>query len=529
MDLLETKLGNRTSTKPWKPRWDPEKSMRLHGWKKSIVDNQNMDKGNREKLEQTPLEDIKEKAATKIQSRLRGNITRRKENNFLDSLISVPYRNTSWKSTDDIIPWKIEKDILKQIINAENMDDIIEELDDLEKEQYKTIQELQKLKANPPEQTTEKTEQMINQLIGYEWWLGKKMQDLEKLLKDIKQLNIFQCNSIKNFILADPKLGMDSEIKELIKPCREHKINIYINAFYELPLELFHPIQNSPSIYSKIESFPDEIFTNYGKSMLRKTLEDFGLMYNDILGKESDGNRIYGETSHREFTPRYSSIRNGELIEDPNPRVPITGKMTSFELLANFYRLSKMDKGIDLKHLKNGNYDIRPSRPRNYPYLVPKRADGRIILEQTLEMFEVNIKSRETIQKYPEIGDQYFMIDFPEEYDLGEKVIENYLDKQIHLMKIYFIYALMGIDDIYSYQQFIIKKIDEIKKNLPINVDELKLWEKWDKLENLKLEDFDKYMEDTKIIDNYEFILNNLPISFFKFMKNRNIKVSEPV
>ena len=40
------------------------------------------------------------KAATKIQSRLRGNMTRRKEDvPWTEPLLSVPYRDTDWKST----------------------------------------------------------------------------------------------------------------------------------------------------------------------------------------------------------------------------------------------------------------------------------------------------------------------------------------------------------------------------------------------------------------------------------------------
>ena len=73
-----------------------------------------------------------------------------------------------------------------------------------------------------------------------------------------------------------------------------------------MPKGLFHPIIENPhSIYSKIESFPDEIFTNYGKSMLRKTLEDLELMYEGIRHDNSDDKELdeYYRRSHPDIDP----------------------------------------------------------------------------------------------------------------------------------------------------------------------------------------------------------------------------------
>ena len=81
----------------------------------------------------------RKKAATEIQSRLRGNRSRRINDRYIDALLSVPYRDTDWKSmAGKEIIFPLEKMILKTIISSKNMDDIIEEIEDLKKHNLKT-------------------------------------------------------------------------------------------------------------------------------------------------------------------------------------------------------------------------------------------------------------------------------------------------------------------------------------------------------------------------------------------------------
>ena len=66
-------------------------------------------------------------------------------------------------------------------------------------------------------------------------------------------------------------------------------------------------------------------------------------------------------------------------------------RMTRFELLANYYRYSDFNHGVDLKHLYT-HYYSHPNGRKQYPYLRKRRADGRRSLEETLELFEANIR-----------------------------------------------------------------------------------------------------------------------------------------
>lgn len=448
----------------------------------------------------------REKSAKKIQSRLRGNITRRKVNKFPDTLLSVPYRGTDWKGMEDFeLPINVEEKILKSIIHPE-IDNIVEDIEELEKE-YITVPK--ELKGS----------------------VMAKIEESERKLKKFKQLNIFQCRSISKLLRADPRLVLTKsykdDIKNLITPCRTLDISIYINTLYTLPWELYHPWRpqapgDTHSIYSKIESFPDEIFTNYGKSMLRKTLEDLGLMHEKIR---------HADKFDRE-TDKYHRYHDGHMESD---RLRIRGGMTRFELLANYYRWSNYERGVDLLHLKNGFYDNPYTGQRLFPHLIAGRADGRRDLELTLELFEQNIRSRELVESFPMVNPNdphpvkssyggpsgisvqegramglnivVAPIPFPEEYDVGQKVKKDYLDDQIKRMKIHFIYALIGMDDRYNYYDLIRKKVDELKKSLPEDVEGEKLWEKYDTKGRRKNISFLKKEEKVK---EYEFILDNL-------------------
>tara|TARA_B100000963_G_scaffold279545_1_gene248028 strand:+ start:799 stop:2256 length:1458 start_codon:yes stop_codon:yes gene_type:complete len=455
----------------------------------------------------------KNTAATKIQSRLRGNMTRRKEDvPWTEPLLSVPYRDTDWKSTKGLeMPWEVEKSILKSIIYPEGLDDIKEGIDELEKKHDKTTQELERLRAvnqvwSPEESTLTKNRYDI----------GKRIQDLKKQLQGAMQLDLFQCRAISKMVKADGRLSLDPEIKELIKPCRELDINVYINTVYTLPKGLFHPIVENPhSIYSKIESFPDEIFTNYGKSMLRKTLEDLELMYEGIRHDNSDDKEL-DEYYRQSGVEDPSRIITGPA---PNRRMSVH-RMTRFELLANFYRYSDFNRGVDLKHLDT-HYYAHPNGRKQYPHLRKGRADGRSSLEETLELFEANIRSREMVESFT-IDDPYVppgwplsrkirkQIPFPEEYVVGPLVREDYLDLQIKRMKIHFIFALIGMDDIHSYYNHVRQKIEYFKKMLPVNVEGMPLWKKHDTLDDLTMEDADDYVEYENKIKEYQFIFDNL-------------------
>ena len=462
----------------------------------------------------------KKKAATKIQARLRGNMTRRKEDiPWTEPLLSVPYRDTDWKNVEGLeFPWEAEKKILKSIIHPEGLDDIKEGIDALEKKYYKTTQELERLKAIPEgsEQKSMQQDRMEETLTKHQYDTGKKIQDLEKKLKGAMQLDLFQCRAISKMVTADGRLALDPEIKELIRPCRELDIDVYINTVYTLPKGLFRPEQ-SHSIYSKIESFPDEIFTNYGKSMLRKTLEELELMYEGIRHDNSDYREQdeYYMRSHPDIDPR-NIIITGPA---PNRRMSVH-RMTRFELLANYYRYSEFNRGVDLKHLES-DYYTHPNGRKQYPHLRKGRADGRSSLEETLELFEANIRSREMVESFP-IDDPYVppgwplsrkirkQIPFPEEYVVGQKVRKDYLDLQIKRMKIHFIFALIGMDDIHSYYNYVRKEIEYFKKMLPVNVEGMPLWKKHDTLDNLTMDKADDYVEYENKIKEYQFIFDNL-------------------
>ena len=463
----------------------------------------------------------KKKAATKIQARLRGNMTRRKEDiPWTEPLLSVPYRDTDWKNVDGLeMPWEAEKKILKSIIYPfeEGIDDITEEIDELEKNYYKTTQELERLKTIPEGQSNQK-DRIEETLTKRQYDIGKKLQDLEKQLKGAIQLDFFQCRAISKMVRADGRLALDPEIKELIRPCRELDINVYINTVYTLPKGLFRPEQ-SHSIYSKIESFPDEIFTNYGKSMLRKTLEDLMLMYEGIRHDNSDDKELdeYYRRSHPDVDPRRIIITGPA----PNRRMTVH-RMTRFELLANYYRYSDFNHGVDLKHLYT-HYYSHPNGRKQFPHLRKGRADGRRALEETLELFEANIRSREMVESFPmddpdippgpswpswtKITKQ---IPFPEEYDVGQKVRKDYLDLQIKRMKIHFIFALIGMDDLYSYYDYVRHEIEYFKKMLPVNVEGMSLWKKHDTLDDLTMDKADEYVKYENKIKEYQFIMDNL-------------------
>ena len=145
----------------------------------------------------------KKKAATKIQSRLRGNMTRRKEDvPWTEPLLSVPYRDTDWKNVEGLeIPWEAEKKILKSIIHPEGLDDIKEDIDDLEKEYYKTTQELERLKKIPEgSEQGEQKDRMEATLTKYQHDIGKTLYELEKQLQGAMQLDLFQCRAISKMV-----------------------------------------------------------------------------------------------------------------------------------------------------------------------------------------------------------------------------------------------------------------------------------------------------------------------------------------
>ena len=464
----------------------------------------------------------KKRATKKIQSRLRGNIVRRETSYLGGPQRGVPYRETNWKDIVQPIDFDIEKKILKNIISGD-MDDIIEKIDKLEKEYEGTKSEIEYLErinetVNLTPEEVIKLKEKLREMNEGQVTRGEELHQLDKLLKEIKSIDLFQCNAIKKIIKADLRLLKADDINLLTKPCLQSDTTIYINSIYSLPWELFHPLDpddqsNYHSIYSKIKSFPDEIFTNYGKSMLRKTLEELGLMYENILHND----KTDGESDRYYRDQLGDRWLDTQIIESgDNPRLAISGRMTRFELLANFYRWSNYDRGVDLKHLQTIYYE-HPSGKEQFPHLRAHRADGRSSLEETLELFEANIRGRGKVKNTPDFGEPYIMIDFPEEYDIGQEMVgEDYLDKKIKLMKKHFIKALIGMDDLDFFSNFIRERIKSLKEKLPLDVEGLKDWEKNEKLDNLTLDEWDNFMEYSKKIKNYEFILLNLENPFYR-------------
>ena len=101
-------------------------------------------------------------------------------------------------------------------------------------------------------------------------------------------------------------------------------------------------------------------------------------------------------------------------------------------------------------------------------------------------------------------------IPFPEEYDVGQKVRKDYLDLQIKRMKIHFIFALIGMDDLYSYYDYVRQKIEYFKQMLPVNVEGMSLWKKHDTLDDLTMDKADEYVKYENKIKEYQFIMDNL-------------------
>ena len=446
---------------------------------------------------------IKNRAASKIQSKVRGNIKDRIDRG--DPIRSVPYRNTNWKSMENKeLPWNVEKRILKTLLNAENIDDTTDEINDLEHDFEDNLRELKELETIQETYGMDKEHLASNkkQLIEENKDLALKLQALEKDVKSMKQLDMFKCNSIKDLILMDPYLTRDEGIAELIKPCKEDDLSIYINTFYALPWNLMIPSRDE-SIYTKIEEFPSNVFTNYGKSMLRYTLEQLGLMDERINhNNQHDSENEVGHTHNRDDSWWHQKQRNA----GPGP-TEIRGAFTRFELLANYYKWSDYNRYVDLYHLKYIQYYDVNEPPQKYPRLPANRGNGRQELIQTLDLFEENIRSKKIVEGFaipdPDIYGPFLsrippIGDHPEiaegktitsregwKRDMIMKKTGMYypysdneenLDLIIKNMKIYFIKALMGMDDMEKFVENIRIKIRALESTLPMSVEEMDKW-----------------------------------------------------
>lgn len=464
---------------------------------------QNFAKGDtyRRKLTHKKIKNrVENRAASKIQSKVRGNIKDRIDRG--DPIRSVPYRNTNWKSMENKeLPWNVEKRILKTLLNAENIDDTTDEINDLEHDFEDNLRELKELETIQETYGMDKghLESNKKQLIEENKDLALKLQALEKDVKSMKQLDMFKCNSIKDLILMDPYLARDEGIAELIKPCKEDDLSIYINTFYALPWNLMIPSRDE-SIYTKIEEFPSTVFTNYGKSMLRYTLEQLGLMDERINHNNQHDSENEVRHTHNRDDYRWRN-RPG-----PGP-TEIRGAFTRFELLANYYKWSDYNRYVDLYHLKYIPYYDVNEPPQKYPRLPANRGNGRQELIQTLDLFEENVKSKKIVQGFaipdpdiygpflsriPPIGDHP---EIPEgktitsregwKRDMIMKKTGMYypysdneenLDLIIKNMKIYFIKALMGMDDMEKFVENIRIKIRSLESTLPMSVEEMDKW-----------------------------------------------------
>ena len=129
-------------------------------------------------------------AATKIQSRLRGNIDRRKIRD--DPIRGVPYRGTDWKSMDGLeIPWNVEKRILKKMIHPDDIDGITDKIYELQKDYYNDEKELHHLKTIEKTLLPKKKKEhklTVDSITRDQIMRGEELQKLEKHLKEKKQL-----------------------------------------------------------------------------------------------------------------------------------------------------------------------------------------------------------------------------------------------------------------------------------------------------------------------------------------------------
>ena len=386
------------------------------------------------------------KAATDIQSRVRGNISRRIKRD--DPMRSIVYRDTDWKTIDRPMPWQFEHDIIERSIYGDHYIDNIEELDRLNtkyNEQNRLMKKksdlIKKLKmdkeyleesevakehgidgkshADLPytyygdleegdldmEETQQKIDnyyrkyKRINELEEY-----YKEDDVE-LLKNIEEdialytkfkhkdeeIDIFKCMRIKEFGVADPRLVLTENFKKIASPCKD-LTEIYINTLYSIPWEAINPTRDKEQKILDVTEFMSHYgpFRKSHVTALNDTLMDLRLLTPYDVTKLED---------------------NGDF------------PFNSFRLLSLYFRFANKRSDV---YLHEYGFHISPWR-RSEAYGRGRGIGGEEVLRNTLELFEATIIERRL------------------KYHDDKNGIEN--------LKRYFISCLIGITpyNIYNY------------------------------------------------------------------------------
>ena len=236
----------------------------------------------------------------------------------------------------------------------------------------------------------------------------------ENELNELNNLDLFNCKKIRALADADIKYYNDPDTNKYIQDCRLNQTQMFINTFYKLDLELiipqrqnrWLPVGRVPSIEDKINSFPNDKFTKGAKIALIDTLIDHNLF-----------------KYVTEDTIRYRTFM------DPRSK-SATIHNNRFDLFVFYLRTYNKDE--TQHHATTGEYINANNFPGNTTITIrhespddtEKASTGRELLESILNLFELTILERNIKDKSPE---------------------------KIERMKRYFIYTLIGFDDIQNY------------------------------------------------------------------------------
>ena len=257
----------------------------------------------------------------------------------------------------------------------------------------------------------------VDNLVNITNLLNKKDRELDEL----NNLDLFNCKKIRALAEADIKYYNDPDTNKYIQDCRLNQTQMFINTFYKLDLELIIPqrqnrwlsVDRVPSIEDKINSFPNDKFTKGAKTALIDTLID-----HNLFKYVTEDTRRY----RRFMDPRSKSA---------------TIHNNRFDLFVFYLRTYNKDE--TQHHVTTGEYINANNFPGNTTITIrhespddtEKASTGRELLESILNLFELTILERNIKDKSPE---------------------------KIERMKRYFIYTLIGFDDIENY----IKKLADL-------------------------------------------------------------------
>ena len=232
-----------------------------------------------------------------------------------------------------------------------------------------------------------------------------------KHIEGLEDLDMFKCKRMKKILDADPAMYADPQITRYSDKCRNDLTRIFVDTFYKLQWDLIIPSLDYDagklSVQSKINSYPNDKFTTGAKSALIDTLLDLDLIVIPTLIQNVDPRQGL----------RDRIIRDADSTHD-----------TRFDQLANYFfyskeqpylHLGRQQQRLILRHL--------PGQPS-----ITFKTDGRTSLNAVLDLFEETVLSRNIRDKSPE---------------------------KIERMKRYFIYSLIGLDSIPTYQDKLSQKI----------------------------------------------------------------------